>query len=138
MEIQRGVVTQINGQTGRVRIQRNAACGDCKKCIISEEQSFVEVDALNRTGARVGDQVEVVMESGNVLLAAFLVYIVPLITMFLGYIIGQAIGGAAWGYILGGLMLILPFFGLKLAEKKIQSSGRFQPVIVKLLSSKDR
>ena len=56
-------------------------------------------EALNPIGAKTGDFVTVQSESGPVLKAAVMLYMLPLVLFFGGYAAGAALGssGALWG-----------------------------------------
>ena len=79
-----------------VQIRRLTACGhDCSKCngctqVITGE---TVVMAQNTKSARIGDVVLVESDSGKVLGAAAMVYLVPFILFFLGYALCSAMGG---------------------------------------------
>ena len=85
---QQGFIVEIvDDKTAKMRMQRHSACASCGKCakLTSESQDLiVEVD--NQIGAKVGDHVEVSMESVKVMKATMLAYLFPLIFLFVGTI----------------------------------------------------
>ena len=50
------------------------------------------MEALNVAGARVGDQILLRIESGAVLKVSFLLYVLPVLIMLAGAVIGQSLG----------------------------------------------
>ena len=77
-----GTVVKIRGDYATVRIERKSACsGDCSSCGLCENPVF-ETDAINTVGASVGDKVRLFMPTSKVYLAAFMVYMLPLIAIF--------------------------------------------------------
>ena len=85
-----GYVESVYGNNAVVRIKRDSACGDnCGNC--SGCNLAVSVDALNYINAKQGDKVEVEMNSKTVIGTAFMVYIIPLVVLIIGYIIGDYI-----------------------------------------------
>ena len=75
-------------------IVRESACsGDCHKCSgcgAAKESILLTVD--NPIGAITGDFVKIQSETGPVLKAAVVLYMLPLLLFFGGYALGAAIG----------------------------------------------
>ena len=93
-----------NGRAQVIHLRESACSGDCHKCSgcgAAKEAILLEVD--NPIGAAVGDMVTVRSDSGPVLRGAAVLYVMPLVLFFLGYILGAA----AWGK--GGLVGCLAF-----------------------------
>lgn len=109
---QRAVVRQTHEDgTASVAVIRQSACsGDCHKCAgCGAAQETVLFEAVNAIGAGPGDLVTVRSDSGPVLAAAAVLYMVPLGLFFLGYLLGEQLGH---GGLFGGLGFLL---GLVLA-----------------------
>lgn len=85
--------------TAQVLVIRESACsGDCHKCAgCGAVQQKVLLRAVNAIGAKPGELVIVSSQSAPVLRGAAVLYLVPMLLFFLGYILG-----ATWG--LGGLI----------------------------------
>ena len=91
--------------TAEVLLVRESACsGDCHKCsgcgAVQENMLFT---AYNPIGAGLGDVVIVSTDSKPVLTAAAVLYMLPLLLFFLGYLLGLSLwdtgtvtGGAAF------------------------------------------
>ena len=83
---QQGFIVEIvDDKTAKMRMQRHSACASCGKCakLTSESQDLiVEVD--NQIGAKVGDHVEVSMDSVKVMKATMLAYMLPLVFLIAG------------------------------------------------------
>lgn len=74
-------------------IRRSACSGDCHKCsgcgaVVQE----VQVRAKNRIGARPGDQVIVETGNGAMFTALLVVYLLPVLLLLAGYILGEVLG----------------------------------------------
>lgn len=91
--------------TARVILVRQSACsGDCHKCSgCGAAQQTMLFTAQNPIQAPVGSLVEVRSESGPVLKAAAMLYMMPLGLFFLGYLLGSIL----WQR--GGLIGMLAF-----------------------------
>ena len=80
--------------TAQVLVIRESACsGDCHKCSgcgAAKESILLTVD--NPIGAITGDFVKIQSETGPVLKAAVVLYMLPLLLFFGGYALGAAIG----------------------------------------------
>ena len=92
--------------TAQVVLVRQSACsGDCHKCSgCGAAQETLMLDARNPIGAKPGDLVNIESESGPVLAAAAVMYILPLVLFLIGYAIG-----AVWGLgaLFGGVCFVL-------------------------------
>ena len=93
--------------TAQVELIRQSACsGDCHKCSgCGAAKETLLVTALNPIRADRGDLVTIQSESGPVLKAAAVLYMMPLVLFFLGYGLGAAL--AVSGGIMGGLGFVL-------------------------------
>lgn len=95
-----------DGTAQVVHIRQSACSGDCHKCSgCGAAQETLILTAQNPIGAAPGDTVVIQSESGPVLAAAAVLYILPLALFFLGY----ALGAAVWqkGGLTGCLMFLL-------------------------------
>ena len=99
------VVKHNDDGTARVVLVRESACsGDCHKCSgCGAAKQTMYVVAGNPINAPVGAVVTIRSESGPVLAAAAMLYMLPLGTFFLGCLLGAAL----WQK--GGLMGLLGF-----------------------------
>ncbi len=96
-----------DGTAQVIRIRESACSGDCHKCSgCGAAQQTMLFTAQNPIGARVGDTVIVSAASAPVLKAAAVLYLLPLLLFFAGYIAGACIGNlgiwfGALGFLLG-------------------------------------
>ena len=105
--------TYSNG-TARVLLIRESACsGDCHKCSgCGAAKEAVLFNAENPIGARRGDLVKVESDTGTVLKAAVVLYVLPLVLFFLGYYLGTLPGsfgalGGCLGFVLGIVLVVV-------------------------------
>lgn len=110
-----------DGTATVVRIRESACSGDCHKCAgCGAQQQTMVFQAINAIGAKPGDLVTVSSKSGPVLAGAAVLYMVPLVLFFAGYLAGAAFGfGALAGC--GGFLMGIAFAALydrKVARKK--------------------
>ena len=89
-----------DGRATVIRVRESACSGDCHKCSgCGAAKEAILITAENPIGAGVGDLVTVRSETGPVLKAATVLYMLPLVLFFGGYALGAAlgIGGALVG-----------------------------------------
>ena len=94
-----------DGTATVVHIRESACSGDCHKCSgCGAAREAILLEAKNPIGARPGDLVTIESESGPVLKAAAVMYLLPMVLFFCGY----ALGAALWqmGGLVGGLAFL--------------------------------
>ena len=95
-----------DGTAQVICIRQSACSGDCHKCSgCGAAKEAILVTARNPIGAGVGDLVNIRSETGPVLKAAAVLYMLPLVLFFTGYAVAAALemSGALWG----GLAFVL-------------------------------
>lgn len=115
-----GVVIKIQKNEALVSVKRKSSCGEnCAMCKGVCKTPSHEALAVNSIDAKVGDVVLVETETKDVLKSAFLVYIVPVLLMFVSYILLSDTGFAIVLSILTFLSgcIIVRIFDKKLAPK---------------------
>jgi positive regulator of sigma E activity len=110
---QRGTVEQIAGHYIRVRVHREASCGDCKAsgiCFMGEGKER-ELEINNFTpGLKVGDHVEVIISRSLGNKAVFLGYMVPFIILLTSLLILNAFGANDLFSGIVSILAIMPYF----------------------------
>lgn len=97
--------THEDGIATVVHIRESACSGDCHKCSgCGAAKEAILLEAKNPIGAKMGDLVIIESESGPVLKAAAVMYMLPMVFFFAGY----ALGAALWqrGGLVGGLAFL--------------------------------
>ena len=100
--------------TARVLHIRQSACsGDCHKCSgCGAAKETMIFTAQNAIGAARGDLVKVESATGPVMKAATVLYVVPLVLFFLGYYLGDLMGGmgtlvSCLSFVLGIVLVVV-------------------------------
>jgi len=134
-----GFVIEVKGGLAVVRvIEAGGGCASCASggtCKAGAEGRVVEAE--NRAGATPGQRVTLKIESGAFLKASFLVYMVPVIALFLGAGLGGKFGPAVypgitadvWQALAGVAFLALSILLIRLYDKKVKTSKAFRPVV---------
>lgn len=102
------VVTRLMpDNTAEVAVIRMTACGgNCGSCEACKCDSEVRVVAANPLGAKPGERVLIESRSADILGAALIVYILPLVMLLIGYLAGAAMGAGE------GICILLAFAAL--------------------------
>lgn len=139
---QQGYIIEIvDDKTAKLKMQRHSACASCGKCVTSSEKKDIIVEVDNSIGAKIGDHVEVNMETVNVLKATAIAYLIPLVALLVGtigtYYALEAMGIGANIEVISGavgiLLMLITFFMLKKNDKKFRDSKEYIPIVTKVL-----
>ena len=96
--------THEDGTATVIHVRESACSGDCHKCSgCGAAKEAIVLEAKNPIGAKPGDLVTIESETGPVLKAAAVMYLLPMVLFFAGY----ALGAALWQR--GGLVGCLAF-----------------------------
>lgn len=126
-----GVVIEKDGETAKVRTSVHS---DCENCGVCPGSNAMIIDALDRAGAKLGDNVLIENQKSHMLLAAFMIYIFPLLAVGGGIILGNYLAfqfniASSLMMTLGGVVFgVAALFIIKLMDKKLQAEI---PIIVK-------
>ena len=99
-----------DGTATVMHVRESACSGDCHKCSgCGAAKEAILFKADNPIGAKTGDLVNIRSETGPVLKAAAVLYMLPLVLFFAGYAFGAALGssGALWGGLAFALSIIM-------------------------------
>lgn len=111
-----------NGMALVICIRESACSGDCHKCSgCGAAKETIAVTADNPIGAGVGDLVHIDSESGPVLKAALVLYMMPLVLFFAGYAIAAAmnVSGPLWGSIAFAMSIVfIVIYDRRMAKKE--------------------
>lgn len=135
------IIEIIDEKTAKLKMQRHSACASCGKCVTSSEKKDIVVEVDNTIGAKVGDHVEVNMESINVLKATAIAYIIPLIALLVGtigtyYVLEMTSLGInieIISGIVGIVFMLTTFLMLKKNDKKFRDSKEYIPIVTRVL-----
>lgn len=131
---QEGLVTAVSEKTIWVEITRKSACGsDCAKCGALCAKQVLTVEAENVAHAKAGDRVLLEMPPQKILTAAFLVYIIPLAALLLGYALSnRIIKNDMISALFGLVFMAVSFLLLHIYDRK--SAKKYRPVAISLIN----
>ncbi len=130
-----GVVKEVRGGQAQIEIDPSNMCGTCvnkEACQLGESAVKRYLWAQNHAGARVGDLVQVELEEGKAVFSAFMIFILPVITLIGGYLLSRPFG-EGWGIVgafvgLGAGLLIVRFMDVFFGRQH-----NFQPLVTRIL-----
>ncbi|HHT47159.1 MAG TPA: SoxR reducing system RseC family protein [Firmicutes bacterium] len=132
-----------------VKIRQHLSCGSCGRCAgffgDPEKNNIFLVEVLNPIGAKKGELVRLETRSSEVILAACLLYLLPLAGLLVGILAGRswavsrALAGSPdlWGLGIGFLFMAGVFFLLRLYEKNLKRGKRFKATITSVVDENE-
>ncbi|HPF58684.1 MAG TPA: SoxR reducing system RseC family protein [Candidatus Competibacteraceae bacterium] len=125
-----------------VEIERRSACGNCHASDGCGTAALANVwsgrqmrtRAISNLPLRSGDEVIVGLADGVLLRGALLAYLLPLVLMLAGALLGDAAFASAGEepvILLGALGLGLGFLAVRVSSRSWQDDVRFQPVVLR-------
>ncbi|MGD9365362.1 MAG: SoxR reducing system RseC family protein [Desulfobacteraceae bacterium] len=146
MATEQGIVVQVglnDRNIALVKTVQSSACEACSarhQCNPGDRGKEREVEAINSVNAKVGDLIQISMDTSALLKATFLLYVFPIICMLIGSFAGHVIGnnmnvGASMVSVLCGIasfvaaMLIVRYRAGHMALKQ-----KYQPKITRIIS----
>lgn len=132
-----GEVIAAQGEKITVAFCRPADCEKCGVCQGGRAQTQLTLKGK----AQVGDRVVVDMPTGNVLKATALAYVVPLVGLIGGMLIGYVLSPSPDSVNLsaligGGAGLGLALLVIRLADKKIRLNRAWHPQLLRVIHAK--
>lgn len=139
---QTGKVMEVyKNNKAKILMRKHSACGDCGACQHGKENMDINIIALNEIDAKVGEFVEVNMETQNVLSAAFIAYVIPLIVLIIGVAGGSFLLGKIgfngnieiYSIFIGLFGMAITFIMIKLYENQLNNDKRYMPSISRII-----
>lgn len=98
-----GLVKRIEGNFAFIEMELNSGCRTCENravCMSGDKPALIKIE--NKLNLAAGDKVEIDLPPQAKLTAGFLLFILPLIFLLIGYYIGYAIDPTENSGIIGG------------------------------------
>jgi sigma-E factor negative regulatory protein RseC len=136
-----GIVIRLELNHAWVKTQKSTSCESCasrKSCNVMGGGKEMEVKAINTAGAMIGDRVLMSFETSSLLKATFLLYVFPIICMFVGAVVGQEIassvnfGESAASAVSGFLFFLLSLIFVRIKANKMGNESQYQPKIIRI------
>lgn len=136
MKTEQGIVIEVIDNVAKIKVGRHSDCSNCGGCPGTDS---IIISANNKIGATVGQRVVFDVKEVNVLRGAFIVFILPLIAIFIGVLVGGGIGKYIGSnihifQIAGGIIaFLLSIIFVKLFDKAATTSEKSKPEILRIL-----
>lgn len=136
MKTEQGLVIEVNNDVAKIKVGRHSDCKNCGACPGSDS---IIISANNKIGAKPGQRVSFEVKEANFLGATFIVFILPLIALFIGVMLGEVIGKSMglsipMFQVIGGIIaLALSIIIIRKVDKNAKLNKKSLPVIVRLL-----
>ena len=136
-----GIVKSVQGVMAKVAVPKKSVCEGCTAGTCKPEEQSMEIDALNKAGAKTGQKVRVVIKSFTYLKGSILVYGIPAVALIAGAVLGKEILSKQFkgidpemlSAIFGFGFLALAFLGIKIWSKKVERKIETKPVIEEII-----
>ena len=116
----RGIVIETKENRAIIRFIKESACGGNSASCGGCKSKPIEIEIENSLDAKVGDIVEVLSDSSEILLSAFVLYIMPLFVLVTVYLILKLFLGETVSTVLAIICFFLSFCPIRLYGKKIK------------------
>ena len=138
-----GVVTETDGITAKVVVQKKGACEGCTTGTCESTDNGMEIEAVNTIKAQPGQTVRVSIGAYSYLKSSMIAYGMPLVFFIGGTILGKDLGEKHLvGYnsdltaaIAGFTALIISLFIIKLISGRLASKKEYRPYIEEIIST---
>ena len=143
------IIERLENKKAVVKLRHHSICGNCGGCgkLFGNPEKDREdiVEVLNPIEAKEGEIVRLESSDSEMLFAAFLLYILPLIGLLAGLFWGRnmaidaGLAGSPgmWGILIGSLLMIAVFLVLRKLDRRFSSSRRFTAVITGVVDEAD-
>jgi len=129
---EKGRVVKVDNGVAQVEMERTSACARCGVCLQSSGDRLI-LYVKDSVGARPGDEVLVSLETKEVLKAAFLIYLFPLVGLIAGYFLGRTIFRTErTGIIFAGLGFLSALFFLYQYDKRLKAGKTGEAKIIRI------
>ena len=136
-----GTVKSTTGVFAKVSVPKKSVCEGCTAGTCKPDEQSMEIDAVNKAGAKAGQRVRVVIKSYTYLKGSMLVYGIPAIALIAGAVLGKEIFSSQFkdtdpdivSAIFGFGLFLIAFLGIKLWSLKAEKKAETKPVIEEIL-----
>jgi sigma-E factor negative regulatory protein RseC len=135
-----GIVTTANASVAWVKTTRSSACEHCTSkdsCGTSGDQKDMIVMVKNTLNVGKGDHVVIGLETRHFLYVSFLLYVFPIILLFIGAVIGNSLAPylqmdpSLVSMISGFLFFGVSFYIIRQKNNSLAKKEEYKPFLVK-------
>ncbi|MEG1710902.1 MAG: SoxR reducing system RseC family protein [Clostridia bacterium] len=136
--IEQGKVEKIIKNFAVVRIERKSACGNCNMCAMSPDKPHIDLEILNSIEAKIGDIVEIEMESGGIVKMSAAAYLIPLLFGGAALTITNFLKAPEWVMLIAFLCgLTVGYIPVKLISNYWTKKKRYTPFLIGIVKNEN-
>lgn len=137
MNREEGIITRTEGETAWIKVRRSSMCEVCNSKIICNTLSdgnTMEAEVYNPLNGKIGDRVEFMISSSSLLKITSLLYIIPVIFLLTGSILGYSFLSPPefFAMILGLSGFAISYFFIRFISLIMAKKRKFTPEIVRI------
>ena len=133
--VEKGEVVEVKKGKVKVRFVRKSACAGCHACGMPDDEKEMILTFDDPGDVIEGDRVDVDIPQRGVLVSVMIMYVVPLILLFVGLLVGSAVFKGDSAELLSALLGIglaaVCYTVIRLLDKRLRRSAMFAPRIVR-------
>lgn len=132
---EKGRVIEITGSVARISIKPSEACKNCPSSSLCRPAGKnMIMEAGNRIGAKVGDEVFVETSAKQSMIAVFFLFVFPVLLGLSAMLIANRRGG--WYMVISGLVgFALGLMFAKIMDTYFRKQGKLLPNVVEVVKS---
>jgi sigma-E factor negative regulatory protein RseC len=141
VETEIGKVIDTEAGRARVEVSPSSLCADCEMaagCIPASGGKRV-IEVADPIGVSVGQNVQVELGSASLVLASFLAYIIPILCLLTGVLIGVYAGGSAISEMWLGIGALVGLLGgllvSRVISQRLRAHGKLTPIITTIIAT---
>lgn len=136
-----GTVVEVRDDLAIVEVERSPACERCGVCHHMLGTNKMVAEARNDAQAKVGEKVNLEIESKIFLTMAFVLYIVPVVFLIIGYFIGSTLVAFLQkptysqevGILSGFIFLGFSYLIIRMIDRRAALSKQLRPVVTEVV-----
>jgi|SRR5690554_6001648 positive regulator of sigma E activity len=129
------MVVSVQDRSVTVEVKRKDACSTCGRCggHLAPGRDVMVVEAVKTGNPKPGDLVVLELPDEDYLRLSFLVYMLPLLCLGLGYALGWLLGRflgnpSVWGAVFAAGGMVACFAWLRSYDAASRKTGKYMPV----------
>lgn len=139
---EKGVIARvISPGIVEISLKSSEACGRCGACH-RDETGSASLEAVDALGAKQGDTVEIEISTQGIVTASFVVYLLPVVFLIAGYMIGSMtaafaplpVSGEEAGITGSVLFFAVSFIVIRWYDRGVSRRGTLRAAVTKVLS----
>ncbi|MGB9682082.1 MAG: SoxR reducing system RseC family protein [bacterium] len=126
--VSNGKVVRKDGDMVDILVARSERCKSCGLCF-SMGNDKILIRVKTDSPVEIGEEVRIFTEDRYVILSAFILYIVPVIALILGYFLGSIFSNKEPFKIVSGFLFMgLAFIFNRFIDKRVRFPQRVEPI----------